>query len=263
MTTDDEVAEFNFLNAQALEQVRASSELKELSQHWINASAKYRYTYQFEALGRPIIQFPQDIVAVSELIWSVRPDLVIETGIAHGGSLIHSASQLALLDLCDAAAAGRLLDPSHPKRLVLGIDIDIRAHNRRAVESHPLSGWIKMIEGSSVDDSIVGEVRSTASRYPRVMLLLDSNHTRDHVLAELHAYADLVSVNSYCVVFDTVIDNMPKGSFPDRPWDIGNSPMTAVEEFLAGRSDFVVDDDIISRLLISVAPGGYLRRVGN
>lgn len=219
-----------------------------------------KYSYNFSWLGRPIIQYPQDVVAIQELIWEVKPDLIIEAGIAHGGSLTLSASMLALLDYCEAVEAGNTLDPKASHRRVLGIDIDIRAHNRAAIEAHPMAHRIEMIQGSSISPEIVAEVRRYAAEYERIMVILDSNHTHDHVLAELHAYAPLVSQGSYCVVFDTVIEDLPAGMYPDRPWDVGNNPKTAVHEFLSARDDFEVDEDMEAKLLITVAPGGYLRR---
>ncbi|MEW6345210.1 MAG: cephalosporin hydroxylase family protein [Paraburkholderia sp.] len=224
-------------------------------------SAEYRYSYNFAWLGRPIIQYPQDMVAMQELIWNVRPDLIIETGIAHGGSLILSASMLALLDYCDALESQQLLDPAKPKRRVVGVDIDIRAHNRVAIEAHPMANRIDMIQGSSIDPAIVEQVRRHAEGKKTVLVCLDSNHTHDHVLAELEAYAPLTTVGSYCVAFDTVIEDMPAGSFPDRPWDIGNSPKTAVHEYVAKHPEFEIDRAIDHKLLISVAPEGYLKRV--
>lgn len=231
-----------------------------LSQSWLRESMQRKYVYDFDWMGRPIIQYPQDMWAVQELIWRVRPDLVIETGIAHGGSLVLSASMLALLDMCDAIEAGTTLDPRASARKVLGLDIDIRAHNRMAIEEHPMSSRIQMIQGSSIAPDIVEQVRHTAEKYSRVLVLLDSMHTHDHVLSELQAYAPLVSSGSYCVVFDTFVDDMPQGFFADRPWDVGNNPKTAVKEFLSHNSEFTVDESIESKLQITVAPGGYLRR---
>ena len=227
---------------------------------FVQASVASRYSYNYFWLGRPIIQYPQDMVAVQELIWRVRPDLIVETGIAHGGSLVLSASLLAMLDYCDAAAAGTVLDPARPARRVLGIDIDIRAHNRAAIEAHPMAARIDMIQGSSIDPGIVAQVRDRARAAGRVMVFLDSNHTHDHVLAELRAYAPLASVDSYCVVFDTVVAQMPGGSYPDRPWGPGDNPMTAVDAFLAETPGFEIDDGIDAKLQVSVAPRGYLRR---
>lgn len=238
----------------------ADTVLQTKSLQWNIDTARYRYTYNFSVLGRPIIQFPQDMVALQELIWQIRPDLVIETGIAHGGSLILSASMLALLDYCDAIESDQFLDPKAPRRRVLGIDIDIRAHNRAAIEAHPMSHRIDMLQGSSIDASIIAEVHKRAAAHERIMVILDSNHTHDHVLAELKAYASLTSKGSYCVVFDTVIEDLPAGTYPDRPWDVGNNPKTAVREFLKYHPEFMVDEDIEAKLLITVAPGGYLRR---
>jgi cephalosporin hydroxylase len=248
-------------------------DLQQLSLTWLRNTLPYRYSYNFEWLGRPIIQYPQDIVAMQELIWRVKPDLIIETGIAHGGSLIMSASILALLDYCDAIENHSPLATDAPKRKVLGIDIDIRPHNRRAIESHPMSSRIVMLQGSSTAPEIVNQVRMTAGQYERIMVCLDSNHTYDHVFAELQAYAPMVSIGSYCIVFDTVIDELPATLLGDRPWGKGNSPMTAVASYLpmlkerrieaddGRRLIFEIDRSIDSKLLISVAPRGYLRRV--
>ena len=226
------------------------------------ASTEPKYSYNFSWLGRPIIQYPQDIIAMQELIWSIRPDLIVETGIAHGGSLIMSASMLALLDMTDAIKAGEKLDPKTSSRKVLGIDIDIRAHNRTAIEAHPMASRIQMIQGSSIAQEIIDQVHAVAANYSRVLVCLDSNHTHDHVLAELEAYAPLTTVGSYCVVFDTIIEDMPAGSFPDRPWDKGNNPKTAVWEYLKTHPEFEIDRGIQNKLLITVAPDGYLLRVG-
>lgn len=228
---------------------------------FMSASTEPKYSYNFAWQGRPIIQYPQDMVAMHELIWQIKPDLIIETGIAHGGSLIFSASQLAQLDLCDAIEAGTTLDPKNSKRKVLGIDIDIRAHNRAAIESHPMASRIQMIQGSSIASDIIAQVHAVAANYARVLVCLDSNHTHAHVLAELQAYAHLTSVGSYCCVFDTVIEDMPADMFPDRPWGPGDNPKTAVWEYLKTHSEFEIDKSIQHKLLVTVAPDGYLRRV--
>ena len=237
-------------------------------QNLINAAAQFmvlsttpQYSYNFSSLGRPIIQYPQDMVAMQEIIWAVKPDLIIETGIAHGGSLILSASMLALLDMCDAIEGKKDLNPSISKRKVLGIDIDIRQHNREAIESHPMSSRIKMIQGSSISSEVIDEVRAFAGSYKKVLVCLDSNHTHEHVLAELEAYARLVSVGSYCVVFDTIVEDMPKEKYPNRPWGPGDNPKTAVWEYLKTHQEFQIDKGVDNRLLISVAPDGYLKRV--
>lgn len=220
------------------------------------------YTYNFSWQSRPIIQYPQDMLAMQELIWKIKPDLIIETGIAHGGSLIFSASMLALLDMSEAIESGVTLDPKNSKRKVLGIDIDIRAHNRAAIEAHPMSSRIQMIQGSSIAPEIIEQVKKVAAGYQCVLVCLDSNHTHEHVLAELQAYAPLTSLNSYCVVFDTIIEGMPDESFPDRPWGPGNNPKTAVWEYLKAHPEFEIDKSIQHKLLITVAPDGYLKRIG-
>lgn len=237
------------------------SRVSALALRFIEETAPHRYTYNFSWLGRPIIQLPQDVVATQELIWSVKPDLVIETGIAHGGSLVYSASLLALLDYADAAEYGTVLDPAKPSRKVLGIDIDIRRHNRAAIEAHPMASRIAMIEGSSIDPAVVAEVHARAAGADRVMVFLDSNHTHDHVLAELEAYAPLASPGSYCVVFDTIIEDLPNELYPDRPWSKGDNPKTAVWEYLESHPEFEIDRSIHEKLLITVAPDGYLKRV--
>lgn len=235
--------------------------LSDSSLKWLFLANEYKYSYHFESLGRPIIQYPQDMVAMQEIIWQVKPDLIIETGIAHGGSLIMSASMLALLEYSDAVEKGQTLDPGKPFRKVLGIDIDIRKHNRDAINAHPMKSRINMIEGSSIDPAIVEQVKNYASNFSKILISLDSNHTHEHVLAELEAYAPLTTVGSYCVVFDTIIENMPAGSFPDRPWDKGNNPKTAVWEYLKSHPEFEIDKSIQHKLLITVAPDGYLKRI--
>ena len=258
--SEQEIA-FETENAQSIENMAASSAVNALTLDWINEVAKHRYTYLFTAMGRPIIQFPQDMIAVHELIWQLRPDLVIETGIAHGGSLIHSASMLALLDMCDAIEHGKTINPAESKRKVLGIDIDIREHNRRAIESHPMASRIEMIQGSSIAPDTIAKVHAFATGYSRILVLLDSNHTHEHVLAELNAYAPLTSPGSYCVVFDTIVEDMPKSMFPDRPWGPGNNPKTAVHEYLRNHDEFVIDRKIHEKLQITVSPDGYLKRI--
>lgn len=240
-----------------------NQELLTASQAFNLLSANAKYSYNFTSLGRPIIQYPQDMVALQELIWKVKPDLIIETGIAHGGSLIMSASMLALLDMCEAIETGTLLDPKNSKRKVLGLDIDIRQHNREAIEAHPMSSRIQMIQGSSIAPKVIEQVKSVVKNYQRVLVCLDSNHTHDHVLAELEAYAPLTSVGSYCVVFDTIVEDMPQSMFSNRPWGPGNNPKTAVWEYLKNHSEFEIDKKIQNKLLITVAPDGYLKRVKN
>ena len=233
---------------------------QQLSRQWLRESMQKKYVYNYDWLGRPIIQYPQDMVAMQELVWTVRPDLIIETGIAHGGSLVLSASMLAMLDMCDAIEGGQTIDPRRSARKVIGVDIDIRAHNRAAIEAHPMASRIQMVQGSSVAADTVAQVRAAAHGFGRVLVFLDSMHTHDHVLAELQAYAPMVSPGSYCVVFDTFVDDMPPGFFADRPWDVGNNPKTAVRQWLPANPDFSVDAAYESRLMVTVAPQGFLRR---
>ena len=251
----------------------ADSLLAKSAHRFMEASVNAMYSYNFSWLGRPIIQYPQDIVAIQELIWQVKPDLIIETGIAHGGSVILSASMLALIDYTEAVASNSSLDPKASRRRALGVDIDIRAYNRAAIETHPLAHKIHMIQGSSTAPDVITQVREYAQGYSRILVCLDSNHTHDHVLAELEAYAPLTSRDSYCVVFDTVIEEFPDHCFPDRPWGKGNNPKTAVWEYLRKLGDeaykgmdgqalrFEIDKSIENKLLVTVAPGGYLKRI--
>lgn len=238
-----------------------NSEIERIAAEFMRASTQPKYSYNFTWMGRPIIQYPQDMIAMQELIWSIKPDLIIETGIAHGGSLIFSASMLAQLDLCDAIEAGVSFNPNESRRKVLGVDIDIRAHNREAIEAHPMASRIQMIQGSSIAPEIIEQVKQVASGYSRILVCLDSNHTHEHVLAELEAYAPLASVGSYCVVFDTIVEDLPAEMFPDRPWGPRDNPKTAVWEYLKTHSEFEIDKNIDHKLLISVAPDGYLKRV--
>ena len=235
--------------------------LKEAALSFLRASTEPQYSYNFQWMDRPVIQYPQDIVAMQELIWQIKPDLVIETGIAHGGSLILSASILALLDMCEAIEEGQTIDPAQSQRKVLGIDIDIRSHNRTAIDAHPMRSRIEMIEGSSIDPQIVDQVRGFAKDYNRILVCLDSNHTHDHVLAELNHYADLTSKGSYCVVFDTLIEDMGGQAYPDRPWGPGDNPKTAVWKYLEDHPEFEIDCSVHDKLQITVAPDGFLKRV--
>jgi len=246
----NEIQKFQAEVAENIQSLGQDKDLQALSRVWLREITPHKYPYNFTWMGRPIIQCPQDIVAMQELIWNIKPDLIIETGIAHGGSLIFSASMLELL-----AASG------HGDGQVLGIDIDIRAHNREAITNHPMSRRITMLQGSSIDENIIKQVKEFAAGKQRVLVVLDSNHTHEHVLAELNAYANLTSVGSYCVVFDTLIEDMPNSFFDNRPWGVGDNPKTAVHEFLAQHPEFVIDRDIQHKLLITVAPDGYLKRI--
>lgn len=242
----NEMAKFFSQVATNIEGLKADHDIQALSRIWVREISPHKYPYNFTWMGRPIIQFPQDIMAMQEIIWEVKPDLIIETGIAHGGSLILYASMLELI-----GGDGE----------ILGIDIDIRQHNRVEIESHSMFKRITMIEGSSIDEKTAQKVYDFAEGKNTVLVLLDSNHTHDHVLKELQLYSSLVTKNSYLVVFDTLIEDMPDNLFQDRPWGKGNNPKTAVWEFLKTNKRFEMDKDIEAKLLISVAPDGYLKCV--
>ena len=206
-----------------------------------------KYSYNFTWMGRPIIAFPQDMIAMQEIIWEVKPDLIIETGVAHGGSIVYYASLLELIG---------------EDGLVVGIDIDIRKHNRDLIEGHPMMKRIQLIEGSSVSKEVVEQVEKIAKSKKTIMVCLDSNHTHEHVLEELKSYAQLTTVGSYCVVFDTAVEDTPADwDWGTRPWGKGNNPKTAVWEYLKGHPEFEINKSIDNKLLISVAPDGYLKRV--
>ncbi|HYE32342.1 MAG TPA: cephalosporin hydroxylase family protein [Methylomirabilota bacterium] len=222
----------------------ADPEIRKLAHQLFLATCRYKYSYNFSWLGRPIIQYPQDMIAMQELIYEVRPDLIIETGIAHGGSLIFYASVLELIG---------------GESEILGIDIDIRPHNRAEIEKHRMAKRIRMIQGSSIDDGIAEQVYASAKGKKKVMVILDSNHTHAHVLRELQLYGKLVTKGSYLVVFDTVVEDMSKDFFPDRPWDVGDNPKTAVREYLRSTDRFVVQNEVENKLLLTVAPEGYLK----
>jgi len=224
--------------------MQANKELKTLRNKIQQAMVIYRYSYNFNWLGRPIIQLPQDIIVMQEIVWRVKPDLIIETGIAHGGFLIFYASILELIG---------------GKAEVLGIDIDIREHNRVEIEKHQMFKRITMIQGSSIDDSIAQQVYNFAKNKKQILIALDSNHTHNHVLKELQLYSPIVTKGSYLVVFDTIVEDMPEDFFHDRPWGKGNNPKTAIWEFLKTNDRFEIDKEIENKLLITVAPDGYLK----
>jgi cephalosporin hydroxylase len=236
--------EFDKRNKQVISAMNRDERLVDLSRKWFTESSKFEYSYHFTWLGRPLIQFPQDIVAMQEIIWQTKPDLVIETGIAHGGSLIFYASMLELIG---------------GNGTVLGIDIDIRPHNRVEIEKHPMFKRIQMFEGSSVEDEAIEFVYNATKGKRRIMVVLDSNHTHAHVYKELELYSPMVTKGSYLVVFDTIIDHMPASFSKNRPWGKNNNPKTAVQEFLKRNDRFAVDKELENKLLITVAPDGYLK----
>lgn len=242
-------------SAQNITAMAGDESVRTLTREWLALVARYRYVYNWSWMGLPIIQLPADIVATQEVIWAVKPTVIIETGVARGGSIVFNASQLALLDACD-----RLQGKQSAKRTCIGIDIDIRSHNRSAIDAHPLASMIVLYEGSSITDETYQFVKQALDPTDRVMVVLDSNHTRDHVLREMQLYSSLVSPGSFMIVHDTGIEGDPEGRDPDRDWGRGNNPLTAVEDFLRVSSDFYPVEDINDKLLITSSPGGYLRR---
>lgn len=243
----DELEKFNAEKEDRIFKLQERSDLKELGINFIIDTAPLKYSYNFTWMGRPIIAFPQDMIAMQEIIWDVKPDLIIETGVAHGGSIVYYASLLEMIS---------------NNGLVVGIDIDIRKHNRDLIEAHPMFKRIKLIEGSSTSEDVIRQVSKIVSLKERILVCLDSNHTHNHVLEELKLYSPFVSKGSYCVVFDTAIEDMPKNySWGIRSWGKGNNPKTAVWEFMRNTDSFVIDKEIENKLLITVAPDGYLKRV--
>jgi cephalosporin hydroxylase len=242
----DPIKEFYSERQADVEKMSRDEALKQKSLEWMVAADKYKYTYNFTWLGRPIIKYPSDIIATQEIIWKIKPDLIIETGVAHGGSLMLSASMLEMLG---------------GDRRVIGIDIDIRAHNRKEIEEHPLYRRIDLVEGSSLAEDTVAEVKRLSAGYKNVMVFLDSLHTHAHVAAELEIYAPMVTVGSYLVLPDTFIEYFPPGYYADRPWDVGDNPMTALRAFMEGNTEFEIDRALNEKLMITEAFDGYLRRI--
>ncbi len=240
----DPIKQFELERAEAIKEMGNDQELRQKSLDWMLHADKYKYTYNYSWMGRPIIKYPNDILILQEMIWNLKPDFIVETGIAHGGSIIFSSSMLELL--------------GHGE--VIAVDIDIRQHNREEIEKHPMAKRITMIEGSSIDPKIVDAIKEKV-KGKKVLVCLDSNHTHDHVLEELRMYADMVNVGSYIVCPDTFVEYFPKGYCDDRPWDVGNNPMTALIAFLKENDDFIIDKDIDNKLMITEGFDGYLKRI--
>ena len=234
------------------------SKLKELSKDFLIESFKSGYSYEFDWLGMPIIQYPEDICRVQELIWELEPDCIIETGIARGGSLTLSASILALLDLRDQKVGQTLKN-----RKVFGIDIDIREHNRVRLEKHFLADYMELVQGSSIDTNVFENIEKSVGSFKTIMVFLDSNHTHEHVLSELNLYSNLVTKGSYLVVFDTVAEFIGVNVMENRPWGVGNNPMTAVNAFLQQNDNFVVDLSLNNLTTISCNQRGFLKKISD
>jgi cephalosporin hydroxylase len=235
--------EFKQQRIASIRALRTNSDLIDRSNKLFREMANARYMYNFDWLGLPIIQFPQDILAAQELIWRVRPGAIVETGVARGGSVIFSASMLQLLD---------------GDGIVVGVDVEIRPQNKEAIGRHPLARRVRLVEGSSTDPAVFGQVRGHIGTRAPAMVFLDSNHTHDHVLAELRLYSQIVDRGSYIIVYDSVIDLLPAEDFRDRPWGPGNNPRTAIHAFLTENDRFEIDQDMSAKLLLTCCPDGFL-----
>ena len=246
ITKSDPISNFKNETKKSIRKQALNKDLNKAADTFMLESVKSRYSYNFSWMGRPIIAYPQDMIAMQELIWEIKPDLIIETGVAHGGSIIYYASLLELIG---------------KNGLVVGIDIDIRKHNRKEIEKSSVSKRIVLIEGSSLEDKVIKQVEKIVKKHKTILVCLDSNHTENHVLKELKIYGKYVSKGSYCVVFDTRIEDLSPDMIIDRPWSIGNNPKTAVKKFLKNNNSFIIDKKVDHKLLISVAPDGYLKRV--
>ena len=243
----DPLAQFYSERAANINAMGHDEELRIKSLNWMLHADNYKYTYNFTWLGQPIIKFPNDIIVQQEIMWKLKPDLVIETGIAHGGSIIFTSSMMEIMGIDGE---------------VVGIDIDIRQHNRILIEEHPMAKRIIMYEGSSTSEEIVESVRKHAIGKKCVMVVLDSLHSHQHVYNELKAYAPLVTVGSYCILPDTFIEFFPKGYYSqNRPWDVGDNPYTAMKQYLEETDMFEVDHNLTNKAMITETIDGYLRRI--
>jgi cephalosporin hydroxylase len=239
--------EFESKNKQKINSMKKDKSFVENGKSWFQDSWTHEYTNHFSWLGLPIIQLPQDIVALQEIIWKIKPDLIVETGVARGGSVIFHASLLSMIG----------------KGEVIGIDIDIRDKNRKAIEKHPLSKKITLMQGSSISKKIVNQVYKIAKNKKKILVFLDSHHTHNHVLKELELYSPLVKNGSYVVVFDTIVEDLPKNFVKNRPWNVGNNPKTAVHEFLKHNKRFKIDKNLENKLVITSNPDGFLKCIKN
>jgi cephalosporin hydroxylase len=256
MNNLEAMSQYDLESADNIRQMYADESVRLLSQQWINATGPYKYVYNWKWHGRPIIQLPADILLTQELIYAFKPDIIVETGIARGGSIVFNASQLAMLELCEK----QVCDIKMSSRFCIGIDIDIRDHNRQGLEEHPLFPMIRLVQGSSVDASTVNRVKSLIPESSRVMVILDSNHTHSHVHCELQLFSDIVTPGMPLIVHDTGIEYAPPELFEDRNWGKGNNPMSAVQQFLFESPNFERLNLENMKLLITSSPQGYLKR---
>ncbi|CAK7061649.1 MAG: Rhamnosyl O-methyltransferase [Desulfovibrio sp.] len=229
----------------------ADKDLQNMGHDFLQTAINKQYAYNFFWCGVPLLQIPQETQAMQEVIWEVKPDCIIETGVAWGGSLMFSASMLCVLESCNYITNG----------LVIGIDIEIRPHNKQNIQAHPLASKIHLLEGSSIDENIVAQVSRLVEDKKRILVCLDSNHTHAHVLQELRLYSPFVGIGSYCIVGDTGIEDFENAPHTERPWGAGNSPKSAVHAFLKESSDFIVDSHTERKLIFTGSPDGYLKRI--
>lgn len=230
-----------------IEKMGNDAVLRQKSLDWMLHADKYKYTYNYAWMGRPIIKFPNDILIQQEIMWELKPDLVIETGIAHGGSIIFTASMMEMMGI-----------PGE----VVGVDIDIRPHNKHAIDNHPMKKRITMYEGSSVEPNIIDKVKNHTIGKRCVMVILDSLHSHNHVYQELCAYAPMTTIGSYCILPDTFIEFFPKGYYSEsRPWDVGDNPYTAMRSFMDQNNSFEIDKSRTNKAMITETIDGYLKRI--
>ena len=234
-----------------------NSDLENYAKTFFKESIIDKYSYNFTWMNLPIIQYPQDILKLQEIIWKIKPDLVIETGVAHGGSIILSASLLRMIDYDDFISGKKNIS----KRKSIGIDIDIRKHNLNEIKKNPYFNVIHLLEGSSISTRIKRKVYKIAKNFKKILLLLDSNHTHKHVLKELEFYTPLISKGSYCIVYDTFINDLENSLFKNKHWSKQKNPKTAVIEFLRKNKNFKIDTQINNQLLITSARDGYLKKI--
>ncbi|MDG1286926.1 MAG: CmcI family methyltransferase [Rickettsiales bacterium] len=245
--TEDPIKQFLDERHADIVKMGQDEELRQKSLEWMHHADKYKYTYNYSWMGRPVIKYPNDMMIQQELMWALKPDLVIETGIAHGGSIIFTAAMMEMMGIDGE---------------VVGIDIDIRKHNRDAIEAHPMMKRITMYEGDSVSSEMVEKVRAHTEGKKCVMVILDSLHSHEHVYKELQAYADMTTVGSYCVLPDTFIEFFPKGYYSDtRPWDVGDNPYTAMQQYMSEVNHFEIDKSLTHKAMITETIDGYLKRV--
>ncbi len=245
MSHPDDRQEFLANRKQKSQDLGADKALFEKSKDLIYDLDRHDYSYLWTWMGIPIIQLPADVLATQEVIWKTKPDIIIETGVARGGSVLFMASIVEMMG----------------NGQVIGVDIDIRTHNRESIEAHPMSKRVTLIEGGSVDKDVLEKVRAEIPDGARVMVVLDSDHSRDHVLAECRAYGPMVTKDCYLVVADTLVGHVNEENAPknrSQLWYKGNDPLTATNDFLEEQDRFQVDAVTNGKLVLSSSPGGYL-----